>query len=182
MLLIPFLVGTLIGLLILDDRDEQMLIFYSVMPLGQWGYLMYRLASPVIISVIFFFLLGLYNGIMYLEPFQLILAVVLLTFLEAPLVALFMVNLASNKVEGLAVTKGIGVLLAIPFFITFLQTNWVWLGAILPTFWASKAFMYSGDIDARYVLIFIGGLLSHVLLAQHYKWNERANFFLPLFH
>jgi fluoroquinolone transport system permease protein len=162
MLLIPFLVGILVGLLILDDRDEGMIVFYSVTPLGRKGYLMYRLASPVFLSAIFTFLMGWFNGIAYIEMAKL-LASVLLFSLEAPLIALVMVSMASNKVEGLAVTKGLGVILAFPFLVHLVHSSWIWAGSIIPTFWASQTFATETMNSFSFLATVIGGIFVHIL-------------------
>lgn len=53
----PLMVGALVGFLILDEKDDQILPYLSVTPLQKKGYILYRLAAPVVLSVILNFVM-----------------------------------------------------------------------------------------------------------------------------
>lgn len=165
MLLVPFLVGILIGLLILDEKDENLIIYYAVTPLAKQGYLYYRLAVPVVLSFALSIFMWTFNGFIELNVLKL-LPLAFLIALEAPLISLAMAVFASNKVEGLAIAKGGGVILTIPFIVYFVSSKWTWVGLVLPTFWVSHAFYSSFGSILLYSIFVLGGITVHLLFIQ----------------
>ncbi|QED49803.1 hypothetical protein [Cytobacillus dafuensis] len=139
LLTVPVMLGMFAAFVILDEQDENLLMYMAVTPLSQRGYLIYRLGGPVLIStclsVTALFLAGYQSVISaYTMP------VILFSGIEAPLVTLFIISFAKNKVEGLAVAKAASVLLLVPFLYYFVSGNWKYLGGLLPPFWIAAAF------------------------------------------
>ena len=64
-LVTPMMIGMLSGFLILDERDEKILFFYSVTPLSKSGYLLYRVTAPAIVTFVlsFFVFYGTDKGL-----------------------------------------------------------------------------------------------------------------------
>ena len=56
------------------------------------------------------------------------------------MMALLLAALAKNKVEGLAVMKGLGIFLLVPVAAWFVPEPWQWLLGVFPTFWATKGY------------------------------------------
>ncbi|WP_163579378.1 hypothetical protein [Gracilibacillus saliphilus] len=162
MLLVPFLVGILIGLIILDEKDENLLVYYAVTPITKQGYLYYRLAMPFVLSFLLTIFMWAFIGFIELDVIKL-LPVAVVTALEAPLITLAMAVFASNKVEGLAISKGAGVILTIPFIVYFVSSKWVWFGYMVPTFWVSSAFFHSFNSTLLYAMFVIGGIMIHFI-------------------
>ncbi len=167
MLITPMLIGMMAGFVMLDERDEQMVSYYAVTPLTRRGYLLHRLGLPTTISIICNVLFLSLSG---LEPFNWLdqLAVILMLTLEAPMFALFLVGFASNKVEGLALSKIAGIFLAGPIFVYFIPGVWSWLGSILPMFWTARVYDMSMQLSESgrfiYVVNVIIGLGIHAAL------------------
>ncbi len=167
MLITPMLVGMMAGFLMLDERDEQMVSYYAVTPLTRRGYLIQRLGLPTVLSI---GLNVMFLSLSGLEPFNWLgqLAVIMMLALETPMFALFLVSFASNKVEGLALSKVGGIFLAGPIFVYFIPGAWSWTGSILPMFWTARLYEmgmqlsdYSRLLYAVNVIIALG---IHVLL------------------
>ncbi|MFB4324566.1 MULTISPECIES: hypothetical protein [Paenibacillus] len=159
---IPMLTGMLTGLLMLDERDENMIAYYAVTPLSNKGYLLYRLALP--------FLLCTVLSIAYLSLSNLSeigvdsLFVILLLALEAPLFSLILVAFSANKVEGLAFSKIGGLFIAGPVVATFVPGGWQVLGGWLPTYWPAKTPLLMTNNEPFLVLVFLlVGLLLHFI-------------------
>jgi fluoroquinolone transport system permease protein len=160
---IPMLIGTMTGLLMLDERDEQMISYYAVTPLMRKGYMQYRLVLPLLLAVP---LSGIY--LLFSGRFELqlgILAVLLLLALEAPCFTLFLAALAGNKVEGLALSKISGLLLAGTVVVYFAPGTWKLLGIWLPSYWTAQVFF---DIETAGIATgsvhFSIGLAYHLIL------------------
>lgn len=160
---IPLLIGTLTGLLMLDERDEQLIAVLSVTPLTRRGYLLYRLLLPTALCLIWSTIFLAFSG---LSTFRLasVYSLVLLA-LEAPWFALLLVSFASNKVEGLAYSKLGGLLIGGPIAAYFVAGGWQWLGAWIPTYWAAKPLLLGASGDQHLSGgSFAAGLLFHLLL------------------
>lgn len=172
----PLMLGMLVGFLLLEDRDEGMLAFLAVTPLGKTGYLCYRLLSPVLLAAAFS-LAGFAMAGVEAPELKRLLPVVLVFALEAPLVALVMGAFAANKVEGLAVSKACGILFAAPIAAYFLDGPLQWAAGVLPVFWGVKAFLASGAGEGVYWGYISVGILFHaaVLALLLRRLNARAS-------
>lgn len=135
----PMLTGMMTGLLMLDERDENVISYYAVTPLMRRGYMVYRLVLP---SLLCTFLSSLFFIVSGLSSFQLehIYILILLAF-EAPCFALFLASFAANKVEGLALSKIGGLFIAGPIVAYFVPSPWQFIGAWIPTYWPAKLFL-----------------------------------------
>jgi fluoroquinolone transport system permease protein len=101
-----------------------------------------------------------------LTPFSLLPAVVSIAVLSgimAPLFGLILATFASNKVEGLALTKALGIFLLGPLAAYFIDSNWQLLLGILPTYWPAKAFWVAAE-GGNYWPYILVGVLYHLLL------------------
>ncbi|MEK4236280.1 hypothetical protein [Paenibacillus sp. FSL H7-0714] len=159
----PMLTGMMTGLLMLDERDENVISYYAVTPLMRRGYMVYRLVLP---SLLCTFLSSLFFIVSGLSSFQLehIYILILLAF-EAPCFALFLASFAANKVEGLALSKIGGLFIVGPIVAYFVPSPWQFIGAWIPTYWPAKLFFVieasSGFIVLAYFMV---GLLFHLSL------------------
>ncbi|OPA74224.1 hypothetical protein BVG16_24145 [Paenibacillus selenitireducens] len=165
-LLIPLMLGMMSGFVMLDERDENVISYYAVTPLTKQGYFLYRLAVPLLMSILFTFFLLAYGG---LAPIHITQIAILLpvTALEAPLLTLFLVGFAANKVEGLALSKAAGLIVFAPVLIYFLPMPWQLFVGILPSYWVSKTLLVGLEqgASASFIYAFIG-LLVHLLVIR----------------
>lgn len=163
LIVIPLLPGSMAGLLMLDERDENMIAYYGVTPLSRDGYFRYRLFLPSLLTLFMSGLFILFSGIAEAR-LESSLTVVLLV-LEAPLLALFLTSFASNKVEGLALSKASGLLFAGPIAAYFVPEPWTYLGVWIPTFWPAQSYLSGiAGQTAPSIGWFAGGLAFHTLL------------------
>jgi len=162
-LITTMMMGMLSGFLILDERDENILSFYSVTPLSKSGYLFYRVAMPTIISFILSFFVFYFIGITECR-IGLLIPVLLLCSLESPMMALFLAAFASNKVEGLALSKAFGILFLAPAAGYFIESNWQYLAGIAPTFWVSKSLLAGTEMSSNYWIFIVVGIAVHLFI------------------
>lgn len=171
---IPILIGSLTGLLMLDDRDENMMAYLAVTPLARVGYIRYRLLFPSLLTLLMGSLYILMSGMEQVRPEAFYSVVVFL--LEAPLIAMVLIVFASNKVEGLALTKATGLLFAGPVAAYVVPDPWTYVGALIPTYWPARIYM-TGIADGVSSLgWFVGGLGIHIalLIALLGTWMKRT--------
>ncbi|MFW6275681.1 MAG: hypothetical protein ACOC2M_03505 [bacterium] len=139
----PMMSGMVIGFNLLDDRDENILTYMSVTPIRKEGYLLFKVFAPMLaVFVQSFFILIIFNlsemNLSRLLPLIIILA------METPMYALIMASVASNKVEGLAIGKLMGVSVAGPAIAYFFTAWWKYFAGIMPTFWIAEAYFAEG--------------------------------------
>ncbi|MGB3682056.1 MAG: ABC transporter permease [Rubrobacteraceae bacterium] len=132
--------GSLAGFMVLDERDDDTLTALRVTPASTTGYAGYRISTAITLS--FLYTLGCIS-LTGLAPVSLLPSLVpaaLLAGLFSPVVALLLVTLANNKIEGLALGKAFGVFILGPLAAYFIGSNWQLLLGILPTYWPARAF------------------------------------------
>lgn len=174
--LTPSFVGMVMGFMLLDERDEDILSYMAVTPLSKSGYLLYRIVSPVIISFVIMYLVLF---IAHLTPIPVIrlIPVGLMAALEAPMLALFLAAFANNKVEGLAIYKLTSMIFLAPFVGYFVKSNWAYLAGVLPPFWITKAYLASFEPYAHYCLFIIVGMVVHAIfiILMLRRFNRRIS-------
>jgi len=102
------------AMILLEEIDDKVARYFMIMPPGKSGYLLSRVGLPAVISLLFTPLLLLFFHISSMNTSAL-LSVSLLGATMAFIVALIIVSLSTNKLEGMAATKMVDV------YITYLR-------------------------------------------------------------
>lgn len=168
----PFIFGVLYGLLLLDEKDENIFNVLRVTPISLDYYLRYRF-SVIILSSVLFVSVGLpLTGFMSPMSISAILSVGLVGGMGGVLLTLIMIGFANNKLEGLALMKAFGIMTLAPMGGYFIESNWHLLLGIFPFYWPAKAFwLFSQGLNGWvYILIGIGYLsILFFLLYRRFK-------------
>ena len=134
LILTPMMAGVLCGFLMLDERDEGVGIYYSVTPLGGAGYLFSRLILPILWSVVTAPVLMLLFSLSHPDLLRVLSIAVTGSFFGATC-TLILLAFAGNKVEGLAVSKLLGLTM-LPMLVPFLTDSpWGALAGVFPAYW-----------------------------------------------
>ena len=156
-LMVPTLMGAVVGFLLLDQRDDRTLTALQVTPLTVEGYLLYRTAIPMALSVAMMMVTIALTDLVTMEFLP-----ALLSSLQAapvaPLYALFVATFAANKVQGFALLKAAGGLAWPPLLAYFVSSNWQIAFGIDPLYWPVKVFWMLEAGDAGTWLYYVGGL------------------------
>ena len=107
-MMVPTLLGSVVGFLLLDQRDDRTLTALQVTPLTVAGYLAYRTAVPMLVSVPVMMASVAIADLVSIGAGPMLAAAVQAAP-AAPLYALFVAAFATNKVQGFALMKGVGV-------------------------------------------------------------------------
>ena len=163
LLLTPVMAGVLIGFLLLDQRDDHTLTALQVTPLPMNSYLAYRLAVPMLLSLVL--TLGVFPlaGLMDAGLVPLLLAALVATPL-APIFALALASFAGNKVQGFALMKAGSVLYFPPLIAYFVSAPWQWAFGIMPNFWPAQLYWLAQAGEPHYWLALPIGLAYQALL------------------
>lgn len=162
LLFTPMFVGMLSGLIILDEKDENMLAYFAVTPLSKTGYLFYRMVTPAITSFLFSFIIIFFTNIISINILAAIPALCIAA-MEASVMAVILGTYAGNKLEGLALSKGLGILEIIPIAGYLLKTKWSLILGLSPTYWIPKIFIAGQNGEKEYWLYIIAGLIVHIV-------------------
>lgn len=162
-LMTPALTGMVIGFLLLDEKDARTLAALQVTPLTLRGYLVYRITVPILLSFLVSLMAVSVAGLTPVRPLALILSSAGAAFLT-PFYALFLAGFASNKVQGFALTKGLGVLILPPLAAYFVDPPLQWIFGIVPLYWPVKQIWLQGASVTNQGLCFAVGLCYHTAL------------------
>jgi len=169
-LIMPMLVGMVLGFLLLDQRDDQTLTALQVTPLSLNGYLAYRISLPLLISLVTTLLMVPLAGLEPVNPAA-HLAATLCAAPLAPMFALFYAAFAQNKVQGFAVMKASSIISVPAFVAYFVTSGWQWLFGLIPTYWPVKVYwlLQAGDVLGWLVLV-VGLVYEGLLIALLLRW------------
>ena len=162
-LMVPTLMGSVVGFLLLDQRDDRTLTALQVTPLTVEGYLAYRITVPMVVSVpVMMASIAIADLVtMGIVP---ALAAAVQAAPTAVLYALFVATFASNKVQGFALLKGVGVLVWPPVIAWFISSPWQVAFGIDPLYWPLKLFWMLAAHEPGAWLCFLAGLTYQSLL------------------
>ncbi len=152
------MIGMMVGLLMLDERDDGICIYYSVTPLGGKAYLSSRLILPLVYSFITTLVVISFSAMGGLS-YGWLPAPTFLSALNGIMMAMMLVSIASNKVEGLAVSKLLCFMIfGIPLAM-FADSHLRIAGFALPSYWVMDMLIQaSAGQTTGYILDFILGL------------------------
>ena len=162
-LMIPTLMGSVFGFLLLDQKDDRTLTALQVTPLTVEGYLAYRILVPMVVSVPVMMASIAIADLVTMGVVAAFAAAVQAAP-TAPLYALFVAAFASNKVQGFALMKGVGVLTWPPVIAWFIVSPWQVAFGIDPLYWPLKVFWMLEAGEPGAWLYFLAGLAYQSLL------------------
>ncbi|MCR4397714.1 MAG: hypothetical protein NUV93_01970 [Firmicutes bacterium] len=145
---IPLFTGMVYGLLLLDERDDYVFPALVVTRVSLGAYLVYRLAAAALVSIPYSAVYSWATGLVSPRTVLRTLPALALGSAVSVFTMLSLVALASNKVEGLALLKGLGtVTLAGPMVAFFWRSPWQFLLGLIPSYWPAKAYwlLYRGE-------------------------------------
>jgi fluoroquinolone transport system permease protein len=174
-IMIPMMFGFVLGFLIMDERDENLLTVLRVMPISRNTYLIYRMMLLSILSLIYILLFPLLTGLIEINLLD-YLPIGLLLMLLTPTLGLIANIVATNKVQAIAVFKTLGGVFYIPLFAFFINNDLKYLLGIIPNFWTFMALdniLKTGNQD--YMFLGIGFCLHIVLLGVLFYFFNKKN-------
>jgi fluoroquinolone transport system permease protein len=163
-IIFPGFLGTVIGFLLLDQRDDETLPALLVTPMSLGDHLGYRLALPSALGLAFTLLMYPVAGFTTFT-FPQILASSLCAAPLTTLYALFLGTFAANKVQGFALAKAVGVLFIPAVMAHFVGPFWKFPCALAPHYWPLKVYwLFDAGVDTQAWLFTLIGLAYQSLL------------------
>ena len=147
LIIVPSLLGIVMGFMLLDDKDGHIAELMSVTPLGINQYLAIRLgfvsAFTFVYVIYSYYIFG-----MMLIPFWTLLFLAVLLSVHGAALGLLLFLVADDKVKGLTYAKGLNLVILFAFA-DLLKLNWVrGLAMAFPPYWITRIIMHPGQVTA----------------------------------
>lgn len=168
-------IGFVVASILLDERDEDVLTAIRITPISTNFFIAYRLLFAVTISFIFSLIMILLSGIVEMPIVQAIISAFLLAIVT-PIILLALAAFSSNKVEGLAIYKGLNLVLTIPVVSFFLPTTYQPFFWIIPVFWSFQWFVEGAGGGPSWMVFWIA-LFSNLAAILGLVWVFRRRVF-----
>lgn len=173
-ILFPMIFGFIIAFLIMDERDENILTVLRVMPISRTAYLIYRMILMILLCFIFVLIFPALSGLIDISIID-YLPIAILFSIFAPVLALVVNNIASNKIQAFAIFKMLGSVFFLPLFAFFIAEDWKYILGVIPNFWTYQALnsiLTTGNQDYAYLGV---GYTFHIALIAvlFYLFNRK---------
>jgi fluoroquinolone transport system permease protein len=163
----PLLLGAVLALQLLDERDQNTLAALRVTPLPPATYPAYRAGLTIALTTFSVLASLAISGQVNTRTLVLSVPIALMAGLLAPVLGFVMSSLGRNKIEGLAVMRVIGLAVftvpMIPFFM--LDSPWQLAFGVLPAYWPVRAFWSAFDGGSFWPYVVAGLLYNAALVA-----------------
>jgi fluoroquinolone transport system permease protein len=151
------IVGGLAALLVLDEVDAGTLTALRVTPVPLSTFFAYRAATVIVLTTVYVIATMSFSGILGPGLIPALIPIGLLSGLSAVVCLLLIVAMASNKIQGLAAVRALGMLIAgLPCLPWFIDSAWNLAFGVLPPYWAAKAFWVASDHDTWWPYLVVG--------------------------
>src|SRR4051812_16820678 len=159
------IVGGLGAFLVLDEVDAGTLTALRVTSITLRQFFGYRATTVIVVTTVYVVATTSLNGILAPRMLPALIPIGLLSGLSAVVCLLLIVAVASNKIQGLAMVRGLGMLIAgLPCLPWFIDSAWNLAFGVLPPFWAAKAFWVASDHGTWWPFL-LGGVVYNVAVA-----------------
>lgn len=172
----PLYYGVILALLVLEEKDENVLLAVAVTPIRLRTYLTARVAVFMLISLPLIILVHELIDVVEIDPLKLVL-IALVASLNTPLIVVLLAAFANNQLEGFVIGKGMGIIILLPLTMFFVPDYWHVLCGVLPTYWPIIAY-YTAVAETGSELFFYLAIVMAIitqLLAIRVLYRRFAN-------
>lgn len=170
----PVLLGFVVGVLFVEERDAGTLLAIQASPLSLRGFLAYRLVSAMVLNVLLT-IIGVGLADLVALPWPELVASAALASLAVPVVALVYAVFIKNKVQALMLLKPVQVWGGLPTLLFFVPTPWQWIGSVPGRlYYPMRLFVSAAEGRAEWWLIAPGLLIPGVAILWLLRRFERV--------
>jgi fluoroquinolone transport system permease protein len=138
--------GGLGAFLVLDEVDAGTLTALRVTPAPLSSFFAYRAGTVMAVTTVYVVATMSLSGMLAPGLIPALIPIGLLAGLSAVVTLLLIVAVASNKIQGIAMVRALGMLIAgLPCLPWFIDSAWNLAFGVLPPYWAAKAFWVASD-------------------------------------
>lgn len=133
--------GGLAAFLVFEEVDSGTLTALRVTPIPISTFFAYRAATVMVVTTIYVITTSSFSGLLEPGLVPALIPIGLLAGVSAVVTLLLIVAVANNKIQGLAMVRALGMLIAgLPCLPWFIHSGWNLAFGVLPPYWAAKAF------------------------------------------
>jgi fluoroquinolone transport system permease protein len=168
--------GAIAAFLMLEEVDAGTLTALRVTPVPLSTLFAYRAGTVLVLTTVYVVATLSFSGILEPGLVPVLIPIGLLAGLSAIVTLLLIVAVASNKIQGIAMVRALGMLIAgLPCLPWFIDSAWNLAFGVLPPYWAAKAFWVASDHGTWWPYLLVGvvynvavaGLLFRRFRAKH---------------
>jgi fluoroquinolone transport system permease protein len=153
--------GALAAFLVLDEVDAGTLAALRVTPVPLSTFFAYRAATVMVVTTVYVVATLAFSGILRPGLIPALIPIGLLAGLSAVVCLLLVVSLASNKIQGIAMVRALGMVIAgLPALPWFIDSAWNLAFGVLPPYWAAKAFWVASDNGTWWPYVVVGAIYN----------------------
>jgi len=169
------MIGTIIGFVLLDEKDERTIEAMMVTPVPLSWFVLYRAVVPALIAYVVVAAFFLFINQALVPLWQLLLLCVGAS-LTAPIITLFFATFAENKVQGFAMAKFVGLAGWVILLGWFVPEPLQWLMGLFPPFLVSKAYWMALDGSPMWWMVLVVGIALEMvaILVLIRRFSRRA--------
>lgn len=168
-------IGAVAGLLVLEERDSGTLTALRVSPLPMRTYLGYRALLGVVVTAVYVLATMSASDLLPWRLLPPLIPIALLAGLSALVVALLILLLAKNKVEGIAVVRALGIVVAgLPLLPAIIDLDWHLAFGLVPSYWPAQAFLTAAAGGTWWPYLAAGIVYHGLLIALLYRGIARG--------
>lgn len=157
--------GGLGAFLVLDEVDAGTMSALRVTPVPLSTYFTYRAGTVLVVTTVYVVATMSLSGILEPGLIPILIPIGLLAGLSAVVTLLVIVAVAGNKIQGIAMVRALGMLIAgLPCLPWFIDSAWNLAFGVLPPYWAAKAFWVASAHGSWWPYV-IAGVIYNVVIA-----------------
>jgi fluoroquinolone transport system permease protein len=155
------IVGAIAAFLVLDEVDAGTMTALRVTPVPLSTFFAYRAATVMVVTTVYVIATLSLSGILEPGLVPALIPIGLLSGLTAVVCQLLIVVVANNKIQGIAMVRALGMLMAgLPALPWFIHSAWNLAFGGLPPYWAAKAFFVASDHGTWWPYVLVGAVYN----------------------
>ena len=170
----PVMLGFVIGVLFVEERDEGTLLALRASPLSLRRFLGYRLLSAMCLNVVLTIVGVELFGLVTLSLLEAV-AAASLASLGVPVIALVYAVYIKNKVQALMLLKPVQAWSSLPGLLFFAPASWQWLGSLfVPLYYPIRLTWSAADGSADWWVLLPGSIVFGLAIGWLVRRFERV--------
>ncbi len=154
-------IGAIAAFLVLDEIDAGTLAALRVTPVPLSTLFAYRAGTVIALTTIYVVATLSMSGLLEPGLVATLIPIGVVSGLSAVVTLLLIVAFANNKIQGIAVVRVLGMLIAgLPCLPWFIDSGWNLAFGVLPPYWAAKAFWVANDDGTWWPYLLVGAVYN----------------------
>lgn len=170
----PVMLGFVVGLLFVEERDEGTLLALQSSPLSLRIFLGYRLVAAMMLNIVLT-VIGIELANLVTVSWLELVASAALASLAIPIIALVYAAFIKNKVQALMLLKPVQIWGGLPTLLYFVPEPWNWIASVPgPVYYPMRLFWTAAEGQAEWWILVPGVVVPGMALVWLFRRFERT--------